>query len=38
MFPNVSELLLREQLLIVIITRLNSSLSFQIEILLSAGM
>lgn len=38
MFPNVSELLLREQLLIVIITRLNSSLSFQIVILLSAGM
>ena len=38
MFPTVSKLLLRAQLLIVIITRLNSSLSFQIVILLSAGM
>lgn len=38
MFPNVSKLLLREKLLIVIIARLNSSLSFQIVILLSAGM
>ena len=38
MFPNVSKLLLGEQLLIVIIARLNSSLSFQIVILLSAGM
>ena len=38
MFPNVSKLLLREKLLIVIIARLNSSLSFQIVILLSAAM
>ena len=38
MFPTVSKLLLRVQLLIVIITRLNSSLSFQIVILLSADM
>ena len=37
MFPNVSKLLLRALLLIVIITRLNSSLSFEILILLSAG-